>query len=768
MTFLARLIVRYPRLIIAITLVITALAVAVSVSRGVKFNLSFDTLAEHDSNFQFYQEIRRTFGDDRVIIVGLTTREVFDADFLSRLGRLTSRLAAVRGVEEVQSITNVKSARRTGDGVVIDRLIPLQPTDSQLIEIRATATRDPLYAGNLVSRDGRTAAINVFMNPKDEVESRSLADQIERIARSEAGGDELLLAGVPVMDARGIRNMVRDFVITSPIAALLCFLVFLASFRTFWSALLPLVSLAIGLVWLIGLMAVLARPITIATVSLPTVLIAVGGSYMFHVINQHRISTAGASPAERRAAWLAGLRFIYPAVAVSGFTVMAGFGALYVSAIPSVKDMGLLNAIGVFFMLVLALLFVPAALTVAPGATRLSAATNGDYAQSLNRFLQFVTALVLYRRRAILIVVAVVTVSHAAGILLLRVNTDYLSLFPRSSDTVQSAIKLHERLSGAAVVQVVVGGPPGAVYDPEFLGQVQDLERFALTNRGVDAAISVADIVSRIGSMVYGSQGIAAHDPGGIPGKREQIESLFRDFLSGEPSLSRLVSSTNGRSPSQAIIVLRTHLYGSTELAELERAIDDWARGHLQPGIDYRLTGSVVLLNGASDALARSQGLSFAVALTAIYFMMAALFRSLLTAAIALAPNLVPIIGYFGFLGWTGIPLDITTSLIATAALGLAVDNAVHVIRRYHVCSADAKDEGWAMWLTMLQTGKPMMLANLMLIAAFLIFMLSSFVPVRIGGLLWAFTITACLVSNLVFLPILISRRASRRRIETE
>ena len=762
MTFLARLIVLYPRLIIAITLGITALAIGVSVSRGVKFNLSFETLTQHDSNFQFYEEIRRTFGDDRVVIVAFTTSEVFNADFLSRLGRLTSRLAALRGVEEVQSLTNIKAARRTADGVVIDRLIPLQPTEQQLREIKADATTDPLYAGNVVSRDGRTAAINVFISPNDEVESRSLADEIERIARSEAGNDEVLLAGVPVMDARGIRSMVRDFVISSPIAALLCFLVFLVSFRSLWGALLPLASLTIGLIWVMGLMAALDRPVTIATVSLPTVLIAVGGSYMFHVINQHRISTVEASRDERRALWAGGLRFIYPAVAVSGFTTMAGFGALSVSAIPSVKDMGLFNAIGVFLMLVLTLLFVPAALTVAPARVKQRSATrNGDYAQGINRLLQLVTALVLHRRRAVLIVVAIVTLSHAAGILWLRVNTDYLGLFPRSSDTVQSAIKLHERLSGAAVVQVVVGGRPGVVYEPEFLQGIQDLERFALTKHGVDATLSVSDIVARIGPMVYDNN--ASETPGGIPDRREQIESLFRDFLSSEPSLSRLVSSTEGRAPSRAVIVLRTHLYGSTDLAELEHAIREWASTHLPADTNVQFTGSVVLLNGASDALARSQALSLALALAAIYVMMALLFRSLWTAAIGVVPNLVPIIGYFGFLGWTGIPLDITTSLIATAALGLAVDNAVHVIRRYRVCSEDAKDEGWAMWLTMLQTGKPMILANVMLIAAFLIFMLFSFVPVRIGGLLWAFTIAMCLASNLVFLPILISRGSVRK-----
>lgn len=67
------------------------------------------------------------------------------------------------------------------------------------------------------------------------------------------------------------------------------------------------------------------------------------------------------------------------------------------------------------------------------------------------------------------------------------------------------------------------------------------------------------------------------------------------------------------------------------------------------------------------------------------------------------------------------------------------------------------------MWLTMLRTGKPMLLANFMLIAAFLVFVLSSFVPVRIAGILWALGIAACLAADLVLLPVLMKSKLFRR-----
>ena len=336
----------------------------------------------------------------------------------------------------------------------------------------------------------------------------------------------------------------------------------------------------------------------------------------------------------------------------------------------------------------------------------------------------------------------------------------------------QDATKFHERLAGAGTIQLVLNGGASAITDPEFLRAASALEHFALKQRGVDAAISVADIIERINSVLPGAPDQMSEI---IPSDQNRLGAIVRDYLSGDESVSRLVSSDGSR----AVIILRVNLFSSNELLELTKKIDAWSRVNLPAGKTQRATGSIILLNDASDAVATSQTSSLAIALITIYLMMVIMFRSFATGLLALIPNLLPIICYFGFLGWTGTALDITTSLVASAVLGLAVDNAVHVIRRYRQCVAERRngssggntglgalsetDEGWAIWLMMLRTGKPMILANVMLIAAFLIFVLSSFVPVRVAGLLWAGTIAACLAADLIFLPVLMKSKLFAR-----
>ncbi|HKF56801.1 MAG TPA: hypothetical protein VKJ45_15190, partial [Blastocatellia bacterium] len=137
MKSLAKLAVSYPWAVIAITLGITLAMGSVIAIRGIHFNGSLESLARKDSDSQFYDKVKGAFGDDRVIVVALTTDDVFTPQFVNKLAKLTSELEAVPGVEEAQSITNIKSIRRAGDDVVVDKLVPPGASEEELKALRA-------------------------------------------------------------------------------------------------------------------------------------------------------------------------------------------------------------------------------------------------------------------------------------------------------------------------------------------------------------------------------------------------------------------------------------------------------------------------------------------------------------------------------------------------------------------------------------------------------------------------------------------------------
>ena len=123
-----KFVVFHPKTIIALSLAITALFAACIAVRGISFNGSPETLTRKDQELEFFNEVRTTFGDDRVIIVALTTADVFTPEFIEKLDRLTRRLKSVNGVSDAISLTNLQAMRRDAEGIRIESLIPRPAT----------------------------------------------------------------------------------------------------------------------------------------------------------------------------------------------------------------------------------------------------------------------------------------------------------------------------------------------------------------------------------------------------------------------------------------------------------------------------------------------------------------------------------------------------------------------------------------------------------------------------------------------------------------
>src|SRR5206468_3104533 len=64
---------------------------------------------------------------------------------------------------------------------------------------------------------------------------------------------------------------------------------------------------------------------------------------------------------------------------------------------------------------------------------------------------------------------------------------------------------------------------------------------------------------------------------------------------------------------------------------------------------------------------------------------MTAMFLSAKIGFFAILPNVVPIVIFFGVMGWLGIYLNPGTSLIAAIALGIAVDSTIHYMARLNL-----------------------------------------------------------------------------------
>jgi hypothetical protein len=206
---------------------------------------------------------------------------------------------------------------------------------------------------------------------------------------------------------------------------------------------------------------------------------------------------------------------------------------------------------------------------------------------------------------------------------------------------------------------------------------------------------------------------------------------------------------------STANVLVRHNLSSSWMFSELRKPLEEYlAKAFPQP-VTVRLTGESILVNDASDFMAINEFTSFGTILFIIGLIHAGLFFSLRAGLLSLIPNVIPIVTNFGVMGLLGIPLNTGTAVVATIAIGIAVDDTVHHMVTYSRELNEHHDPVIAMRRTMQSQGRPIIYVSLALAAGFFVLSFSNFVPIAQMGLLSGIVILVAMVGEMVLTPLL-------------
>ena len=152
-----------------------------------------------------------------------------------------------------------------------------------------------------------------------------------------------------------------------------------------------------------------------------------------------------------------------------------------------------------------------------------------------------------------------------------------------------------------------------------------------------------------------------------------------------------------------------------------------------------------------------------------IIIIVGSLLRSLAKGIYATMPIIATIIILFGFMGLTGIPLDIATVLVASIALGIGIDYSIHIITHFnHSLNGNGGDVKKALEETIMISGKAIIINVVSVAAGFLVLLFSELVPLQNFGLLVALSMIGSGLGALTLLPVILIlhyRRKEKRRV---
>ena len=247
-------------------------------------------------------------------------------------------------------------------------MIPELPTTIEAAApLKDKLAAQPIYLKNLVSADGRAAAINlVFLESitDNEFVRRGVDEKIQAVIDGENGGPEqLYYTGLPHFKAASAKAMV-DISRLLPLALLLIVIVLALCVRSVRGVcvVLPVLTVLISLTWTLGIMVLCGSRLSLGTLALPPLVLVLGIAYSLHVVTEYfELSRPGRTVEE---VLLDTGRSINAPVLMAALTTVLGFLSLFANNIVSIREMGIYSAIGITFAFALSVAFVPAALAL--------------------------------------------------------------------------------------------------------------------------------------------------------------------------------------------------------------------------------------------------------------------------------------------------------------------------------------------------------------------------------------------------------------------
>jgi predicted RND superfamily exporter protein len=675
------------------------------------------------------------------LVIALESDTQLDPGILERVVEITEGLEDAPGVRRVDSVSTVPLVRARPDGSLsLDAAFGNGIPDSEdgISEVGSLLQKDRLAPRSLVSEDSRAFSVILVLEQGAEVHYDSILSEINR----RLVGVPAWVSGVPVFRSEANAETRRELSLFVPLTVVVIGLLLAVIFRSFPAVLIPLGTSACAVWNVLGIMGALGVPVTISTVILPSVLLALGCAYSMHLLVAG--SAVGGTEARSNA-----ILEVSPLVALSGLTTAIGFVAMSLVQIEAIRDIGAFGALGVLAVLAATLTASPAAMQLWP----LPARQPAIYQLLRHRVVPYILSFVSNRSWVVISGSALVMAVVGVGINRIEVETDVIAWFSRDHPIRIAYGAIRDQFSGISPINLVVEAPTGrSVTEPLVIQRLEELTRFLEATPEVGKAISVADPVAQMHEGFMGAPGAP------LPTRRDLIEQYLL-LLEAKPQIQDLITSDHTR----ANVLMRVNDNGSTSLLNVAAQAQDWWSSKGVEGYSARATGIMYEFARAEDEIARGQIRGLGFALIAVAVILFAVLRSVRLAVISLIPNALPVAVAFGLMGYLGIALDAGTIVVGNLALGIAVDDTLHVATRYHgrVEAGDRPLEalGWALDRVL----SPVVYTTIVVTLGFAVLGLSSFTFTRNLGLLTACILLLCLLADVVLLPALLLL-ADRRR----
>jgi uncharacterized protein len=708
---------------------------------------------------QQYDYFEKTFGNDDSVIFALRFNEgdAFTISNLKILKSITEKMWDVPNVIRVDSLDNYLDIKGVDDDIEIEPLVPDQVEDltkEELENLRSRISAMKRPQDFLISKDLKTIAIYGTIRPFiDETptyeESVNVAQKILQEIQSSHNVEIHLTGSVPVTTSFSDQTR-EDLRLVTPILFVVVFISIWFIFRSFLPIPLVISMIALTIISSIGIGALSHVKLNVVTSMLPNILMAISIADSIHLLKSFQKYLQEFDD-KMIAIHKAVHKVLLPTILTTASTGL-GFLSLSFSDIKPISSLGSLAFMGSFAALFFTYFWLVPLLTLLPFKAKKTQKIEERSEKAKQRTKVFIGYLQDFRFPISLFFILIT----ASSIYISRnnvVNSNIIDYFKPNLPIVVAKEFIEKHIGGIGVIEVVVDSKSKhGILDPDFLSKAEKYQNWIKTQYKVTKVNSIINVVKEINGVLTGTEE--------IPKNRKSIaENIFLYSL----SLPQGMGLTFWTSLDQRYMRLKVQIVGlgSHEGLKRQDAIRDAA---VKFGLTAKITGKSSMVATLDKMIVKTFIGSMSLAVILVSIFMVIVFRSFKLGLLSMIPNVVPPILGLGVMNILNLPIDVSTILISSVCLGIAVDDTIYFISDYHKSYSQDQNTFKAIIEVYSHTGSALLWTTLVLVSGFLCFMLGSFTPNSNFGFLTSIVLILALVSDLVFLPALLFITDGKRK----
>lgn len=691
---------------------------------------------------------------DGILIAVENKDGIYNSRTLEKIKLLTKDLQKFEEIEksDVTSLYTADNIVGTEMGLEVNPFYTEVPeSQSEINKLRQQVRDNEMINERIVSPDETVTM--VIADIGDDAFSQKFYKKLMDLADSYEDEDHTLyIAGTPIVEGTLAYLAPKDMKKMVPIVILVIILVLYITLRNVKTTVLTLLVVLLSVIWAFGLMSALSIPIYAVTTMLPVMLIAIGVADGIHIFNHMKLYQKEHPDASKKESTIDMIKNMWKPVTMTSITTAVGFISLLTSEVYPIKYFGLFTAFGVMSAMLLSLIFIPAGIMIFGKPKFPVKRKQQQPKKDKHSLADLWTHKMLNNKKWVFIIVAVVIVLSIYGTQKVWINSSFLDKFQDDSDIVQTDNFINEKFSGTTKLNIILSAErKDAFKEPEVLKLMSEMQKSVDSDMEVvGSSFSLSDYIKRMNKVLHAGN----EEYNKIPSSQNLIaQYLLLYEMSGDPeNLWKEVNYNYNKANLKYQLKKDDSKSLKTAISKIENFEDELQE--LGVKINYAGSGYKGLV--FTDLILNGQIKSLMLSLVLIVILLSLMFRKISIGLIGAIPITITAIMSFGVMGLLNIPLSTTTALLASIAVGIGIDYAVHFIERYKINLKKYSNKYDVVFHTLNHSGRAIFFNAIVVISGFMVLTFSVFPANQQLGALVSFNMFTSFLGTLTIMMIVL------------